>query len=484
MAIPDPVLIQHIAGSNTLGAANPSKIDMWLKNLSLSQDCMIVTIQYTDTGGAITATVTDDLGDTYVQRATVYDGANLQRASMYVAESIKAGVAKITVTYSSPPQGFCSVMVSEFNGIAQSGAFEAGVATSVAGPGVGKSYFSGSMTPVSNGCLIYTVGFQDSGGPPAAINKYIAGSGFTLLSADQEDDSVAQYMIQRTAAALTPGFQQDPGTANHIVISVALRPALAGEAPPFGPPRIVRLNHNNFFTNNGTNTYSLQFPCSGDLLVALWVGANPPTTNVGITSIADSNGNTWVKRASIDDGDTGAGQPEIWAAENAKTSAEMTMTLTLEGQQEQSEMILYDCSFPGATFDAKAGGQTTTGTQSVVADLTTVSITPTKPGGLYFGMTGINRHTISGSVGASYLFDAMVYPEADATRAFDEDNGKAHVFNTTTSTLQFVWTVQHNNGLGGNGVGTWAACAAGFMPPVVSIGKKPTGGQRIEGSYW
>jgi hypothetical protein len=70
--LPQPQLIQHVAGSNTLGsgvlpsAPSVASIKLQLKNVSLAGNCIIVSTMYEDAAGTVTAAVTDNLGHTYV----------------------------------------------------------------------------------------------------------------------------------------------------------------------------------------------------------------------------------------------------------------------------------------------------------------------------------------------------------------------------------------------------------------------------------
>jgi hypothetical protein len=461
--LPQPQLIQHIAGSNTLGsgvlpvAPSVASIKLQLKNVSLAGNLIIVSTLYDDGAGTLTASVADNLGHTYVAGAVkVRDATQQSSASMWHVPNCFAGVDTITVTYSAA-SSFCCVHVSEFTNIALTSAKDVSTGTTVAS----TPYSSGSMTTTVANDLVYVVGFGTSA-IPSSIASYTPGaqgSGFRLLHADSEDDSIAQYQVFQTTGAIDSGFTQNPGTQRHIILACSFKPAFAGSPAPAGP-RVVRMNHNNLWNDNGTSTYTFQMPCNGDLLVmgGCFIQA-APLGNVSVSSITDSNGNSWAKADAIELASAAAGRVEMWYAADATTSDDLVITLNLSGTQSQSDLMFYDCINMETVGRVLGSTGTASGFQNVNANLTTVTLTPQRAGGICFNATGVNDHTISGCANANFLFDAMVYPAADAQRGFDEDNGKCHIFHTDTSPLTFIYTCQNNVG----GVKDWTSVSAEFF---------------------
>jgi hypothetical protein len=346
--LPQPQLIQHVAGSNTLGsgvlpsAPSVASIKLQLKNVSLAGNLIIVSTMYEDVAGTVTATVTDNLGHTYVAGAVkVRDATQQQSASMWHVANCFAGVDTITTTYSTANE-FCCVHCSEFTNIMLTSPKDVSTGTTVAT----TPYNAGSMTTTVTNDLVYVVGFATSA-VPSSITSYTAGttgSGFRLLHADSEDDSIAEYQVWQSVGAINGGFTQNPGTQRHLVLACSFKPAFAGSPMPAGP-RVIRLNHNNLWSDNGTNTYTFQFPCNGNLIVAsgVFIQASP-LGNVAITNITDSYNNQWAKACSQNNPTAAAGEATLWYAKNARTSDDLVITITLGGTQSQSDLMFYDCA--------------------------------------------------------------------------------------------------------------------------------------------
>lgn len=469
-----------MAGPNSLGTgllpiATPlSKIDLWLKHLSSQGNALIVTEMHGDASGSITATVTDSLGQTYLSAvAKIRDATDQQSVSMWYVPNSLPGVSKITVTFSTTTE-FCMIRVSEFNNIALTGVTDGSSSATVAGPGSTNPYQAGSITTTQDGDLIYCVGFGTSSAP-SQITSYtagVAGKGFTLLDADHQDDAMSEYQIQSVHGAINADFRQNPGTQTHVVVACAFRSADTGTPAP-GGIRVVRLNHNNLWNDNGGTVYNFQFPCSGNLLIATLIGIQAsPLANVGISTITDSNLNSWVLGITVNLPSAAAGQAEIWYAKNAVTSPNMTVQVTFTRTQSQSDLLFYDIS--GASSNPLGATTSGTGLQTVNANLDVGALKPTTPWSLLIGVTGINSHTISGTATTGFLNDTMVYPEADGARGFDEDNGRCHFFvGTDLSSQEFIWTVQHDAG----GTQDWTFVAAEFKPAPFAAG--PTTSKRI-----
>lgn len=461
--LPVPQLIQHVAGSNTLGsgvlpsAPNVASIKAQLKNVSLAGNCIIVTTTYGDGAGTLTAAVTDNLGHTYIAAAVkVRDATQQQSASMWHVSNCFAGVDTITVTYSATTE-FCCVHISEFTNIALTSAKDVSTGTT----DTASPYNAGSMTTTVANDLIYVVGYATSA-VPTSITSYTAGtagSGFRPLHMDSEDDSFAQYQVFQGVGAINSDFSQNPGTQRHLVLACSFKAAFAGSPMPAGP-RVLRLNHNNLWLDNGTNTYTFQLPCNGNLIVAsgVFIQASP-LGNVAITNITDSYNNTWAKACSQNNATAAAGEATLWYAKNARTSDDLLITVTLGGTQSQSDLMFYDCAgmdpdFPLGNFAVN------TGTQLVNANLTVeTNFTPRYANSIIFNVTGIDANTISGvATPTGGLFDAMVYPSAAGTRGLDEDNGKMHYFNPDLTPITISYTTQNNVG----GVHEWTSATAEF----------------------
>ncbi|PYN89534.1 MAG: hypothetical protein DMD87_05345, partial [Candidatus Rokuibacteriota bacterium] len=442
-----PTLVQHVQGAKTGAAASASKIDVSLPNPTGAGNCLIVSVM---ANASSALSVSDDKSNTYTAGPSITDPATGQTGVLFYALNVAAGTVKITISFAAGGGTSATVIVSEFFNVATAAAADGSSSALSATP-----VNAGSITTTADGDLIYYAAFDSSSAGRTSPLSFTAGADFTLLATDVLDGSMAQYRVQGTRGVINPSMTVSGATTDRfITLAIALKSGAAGTAPGTGI-RIVRIQHNYFALDNGGTSYSLQFPSSGNLIVAAWVGFNTDTlTNVDILGMANGNGATYTSLGSAV-GNQLSGDAQIFYAANAPTGPNV-ITLTLSGPQHGSHLLLYDIAGADtAPFDAAAS---TTGNQTSSGDLRAVTITPAHSNGLVIGLTNLDHHTISGVVGSSFRFDSTTFPEADGSRRPDGDAGHAHVYNSDTSPLTFIWSTQHNTA----GVGPWAAYAAAF----------------------
>jgi IPT/TIG domain-containing protein len=435
--------LNHVSASNTQG--NPvSSYALRLPNGTQSANCIIVAFQYSATPG-VTASVSDDKGNTYSTPISNSDGNQVVNLSF--ALNVAAGTRRITISFSGGTPAYVSGMASEFYNVATSLAFDGSSGNS----GTGSSVTSGSFTPTTRGDLIYQFAVQDSTSNPM-ISWTQGGSPWLLLSADVMDGSVAQYQVQGWSAPVDPALSMAP-SQNFNSVAVALKPASAGNAPPPGI-RVVRVQHNSI-PAYASNPVRLQFPSTGNLIVAAWIGV----PGHDVTTITDGNGNTYTS--------TGApfgyglsGDNQIFYAAAAKTGTTMTGPIfTATGSDiSGSTLELFDVAGAAtAPFDATAGLATASGTQSSFGSVTGAILTPTTANGLVISSIGISSNTMNGVSPGNFL-SAVPAPVA-SPNPVNQNNGWGFHYNTDTSPETFFWTTQ------GGAVDDWASIAAAFKAP-------------------
>ena len=142
---------------------------------------------------------------------------------------------------------------------------------------------AGNLRPTVSGDLAYQIVFSLS----VNQSSFTAGSqeniGWNLLSADLMDGWAGQYGVYGSASAINPTMSM--GTSqNWVTAAILLQEGNAGSVP--SGMRIVHLVHENipYHTAAGgtgtpfPNPVPLQFPSSGNLLVAMiGGGTNEPT---------------------------------------------------------------------------------------------------------------------------------------------------------------------------------------------------------------
>jgi hypothetical protein len=216
----------------------------------------------------------------------------------------------------------------------------------------------------------------------------------------------------------------------------------------------------------------MQFPSSGNLLVGLFNSAGPL-----ITGMSDGSHNTWVSAASTTGGGQNTGS-QIMYAGNASTSPNLSgITVGLNNTSYGDNMFnLYDIA--GASTSPFDNATTATGVQNSAGNLTTASITPTTSNGLVLNVLSIDFHTVNGIVGANYILDSDVNahdddnpPNGTDVSTLDMDNGYAHVYNSSTGALTFVYT--YNQSTSG-GAQNWGSVAAAFKAGASTGPNPPT----------
>jgi hypothetical protein len=425
-----------VSGSSTQGNT-VSQYNLRLPNATISGNCLVVGFQYS-AGGGVTASVSDDKGDSFSAPISHSDGN--QVVNLSYALNVAAGAQKITITLSGGGASFVSALATEFYNIAPASALDG----SSGNDGTGASVTSGAFTPANNGDLVYQYAVEDSSSNP--INSWTQGaSPWQLLSADTQDASAAQYAVQTSAASVTPALGMSP-SQNFATVAIALKAGNSGSAPPAGI-RVIRVQHHAIVDANSTS--HLQFPCTGNLIVLAWIGA----PDHDITGVSDGNGNHYVSPTAAF-GFGLSGDSQIYYVASASTSSTMTgpTITTTNTDSSGSTAVMLDVSGAAASpYDTSveaSGNQTTDG------NVTGATITPSTANGLVIATIGVDSESIDGVTPGNFL-SSIVTPEA-GENPVDENNGWALWYNTSAGSGTFSWST-----LGGP-VFNWSSIAVAF----------------------
>lgn len=421
---------------------------------------MILGIQFQN--AVAVSSITDNRNNTWVAGPTTVNSNTSQQMSLYYVLNARASTQNIVVhfTGSTTVNASPQAVISEFDNVATISALDG----SSSNP---NSRTAGTITPTGSGDLIYHWGvdFSDTNSNGGNYNgsSISAGSGFTLLSADLQVGSADQYAVQTDSGAITPTFSAS-GSATWGSLALALKSSTAG-TPPAAGIHIVHIQHTLLAAtrSQGRSTpIAMQFPSSGNLLVGLYT-----SPDVTITKVTDNQGNLWSAPTSALTLGTVA---QIVYAASASTSLSLgSINVSLNGTTSGDITFdLYDVA--GAAENPFDKATTALGNQIGGSNLTTVSLTPATANGLVLTVCAIDFHSINGIVGAGEVLDSVVngFDDNDPsnggtdTSTLDEDNGYAHIYNTTTSPVTFVYTYTNpQNG----GVQLWGAVAASFQAP-------------------
>jgi len=446
-------LVQHVSSSNTRnnGFSSPYCYHFQLPDFTTAGNAVVVGFTF---NGQPTPAVSDDKGNSYLIQVNYLDSADTQSIAIATAFNIAAGARVISVCFSSNPGGYVQPMATEFDsviGIDGSGTGSQGTGTSVT---------AGSMTPTVAGDLAYQVVFSLS----TNQSSFTAGSqnsiSWSLLSADLMDGWAAQYGLYNSTSAINPTLTM--GTNQKWVsAAVLLKTGTAGGIP--SGMRIVHLVHENIpeHTDAGgtgnpfANPTSLQFPSSGNLLVAMIGGGYLAAT---VTNVTDTNHNAW-SQAGATQIQAGNDAVQTFYAGNATASGNLGLTVQWSATNGDFTIFLYDVTGAAASpLDTTAGS---TGSQSTAGNLTMpFTITPVGANELIFAEVIWDYNTASGLAGPGQFFDTNTFDgeSQSGPEPIDQNNGWGHVITNDNSTVGFTWTVMYS----GLPTGNWAGMAAAF----------------------
>jgi hypothetical protein len=466
-----PTLVQHDSSSNirsnsvTNAMQSPFCYHFQPPEPATQGNALIVGFQYQ--GHSVTPSMSDDKGDSYTVEESYYDSADNRTLAIAAALNVSAGARNLKLCFTGDPGGFVQAMVSEFSNV-----------TSVDGQGSGNNgsgtaVTAGNLSPAATGDLIYQVTASFSS--DLRQSSFGAGSqsniAWNLLSADLMDGWAGQYGIYDSNGPINPTMSM--GSSNNWAsVAVLFKAGTAGSVP--SGMRIVHLLHQNIphkigAGGNGSsfpNPFPIQFPCSGNLLVIV-AGGGGANTNVYITGITDTNGNTWniIGPATPYHNGTNDTVRPLYAP-NAACSSSNILTTTWNTNIADETAFLYDIAGAAASpFDTSNGlsngdqSSNTTGSYSPP-----FTLTPAGPGELILAEIMWDLNTAVGLSTNSGLafFDANRYDgeSVNGPCPLDENNGWGHVYTNGNGAVNFTWSVLDTN----EAVGGTASIAAAFKP--------------------
>ena len=326
--------------------------------------------------------------------------------------------------------------------------------------GSGTSVSAGSLTPSASGDLVYQV--VASLAASRSQSSFAAGSqsniGWNLLSADLMDGWAGQYGVYNSTSPLNPSMTMG-SSQPWASAAVLLKTGSSGSVP--SGMRIVHLVLENIpqqVAAGGTgkpfpNPLSLQFPSSGNLLLAMIAGGHNAET---VTSISDSSGNSWSQAgATAANGDATA---QAYYTGGAATSADLGLTLNWSGSSGDYTALLYDVT--GAAAEPLDTATGAVGTQATAGNLTMpFTITPATANELVFLAAAWQQNTGTGLVGQFFDANGFSGESLNGPGPVDENNGWGHAITTSTAAVGFTFTLESATTATGN----WVATAAAFQ---------------------
>lgn len=443
-ANPTPTLVQSV--SHPAMSTSPiGFLKVSLPNPSLAHNALLVGCTWGDASAG--ATVSDDKGNVWGNGPAARDSARFQSAQVFYALNATAGTRTITITFGAPTS-FVQCVASEWYNIAESNALDASGAAVTHSMG---TVASGNITTSADGDLIVQYASADDVDWHASPLTWLAGQGFTLLTADDTSGTASQYQVQTTHGPVNPTLAVSPGVISGVTSTVALKAASAGTPPAPGiRVKSIQVFNAPQYMSSVPQILKLQAPSTGNLIALIWNGG---TTELP-TGISSSPSNVWdhVPTPANNNGYS----MWIWYAANASTSPKMEITVSHATAPIFTTIAMYDITGAATSpFDTTTSLTGYFGAPSGIVTGTTV--TPTTANGLVIGAIQEYSETATGvSIG---YFDSALTQEYQLL-TLDQDGGYMHYYNPDTSAVHMNWTYSnHEQGLN---VGNWWSQAIAF----------------------
>lgn len=439
-----PTLVQHRSCSSLASATLNYTVK--LPNPALSGNCIIVCISFADNVGDVQS-ITDDKSNTYTKLASIDDTTNTTFVQIFGAFNVTAGARIITAHTTNTQRAAGTLMhASEWYNVASASALDTQNATASSGTTVS----AGNITPTVTGDLLYMFARRTTS---TTATSFTAGSQsnitWQLLHADRKYGNVVQAGVYNSTSTINPQLTMAP-TASYGAAVVALKAATQGTAPS-RPINVVRVLSTDV-PSPTASPQSVQFPCSGNLLVL---------SNHGqvITGITDTNSNTWVQ-AGYNVGPTGvnSGSSSIWYAANPTVSADMVITVTYTGTNDGTWMLYDITGAASSPFESFVGNR---GHLNGITNVTMQAISPSNTNGIVITNTGIAFNTVDNDTDSTHY---CVTTEAEGESIsgpspLDQNNAWTHMYNSARGPVQFQYTTIS----GALAVGDFNGCAASFL---------------------
>lgn len=441
-----PTLVQDVSWGTNGGGKTARFWYYSLPNATLSDNLLVCGLSYD--GPAVTASITDDKGNTWLKGPASNDGTHV--VTLVYVPGVTAGTQKLSLTLSAAKYNV-HMQCAEFYNVATSAPADGSRSTSNIGT---AKVAAGSFTTSADGDLIFQYGSDDAGfccNTP--VSSYVPGAGFTLLASRRITPTFAQYAVQSTHGAINPIMTVNQASHEPFgSAAMAFKAASAGTAPSG-----VRIVHAMVFTPpnpGGGGTVTEQFPCyaSGDTMIA--TGSTAPSqfdlTRGGAGGFTDSNANHYTAVSF-------ASYPQLFYAQNITCANSNTRTVTdsFRDRGSPDPVMLYDITgVAPASYDSSMGvvkaignqarkSSTSTSCPDIDGFNSTLNAAPSSSSGIIIVVENNGEGPECGMSGRGNVFDSAWFQREDdaCCGMLNSASGYGHIFYSSPAeqTATFNW---------------------------------------------
>lgn len=416
-------------------------------------------------GGTTAPTVTDDKSDTVVKVNEVDDASNLDVALWSIALSSGARLVKFHFSSALASGAVFVATCSQFNNASTTTDGTCGAATITTGPNL----TCGSMTTTAAD-IIYVVASIDTGNGPISSGTGMGpcreGQGHTILIPHNVTGYCSEYTVTAGSGSPNPGiyFGEWASGANgtttnqYNIIGAAFKIAAGGTAP--SGMRIAR----EWQPAQGAVTNYFNCPSTGNFMSGVISNSS------AVYTIKDSNQVTWSTNAfqgrlnySVN---STLDPSSMCSVANTDAGNDEVMFRDIYGTATSGTIVLPTaCPSPstlensGSNIQCFNGTMTGTTTQTDGPDLT-----PANSGDLILDEATLGTGpTLACTNVTNCRYDCGTYTGQSDASGMCFGEGHQHYYTTSTSTLNFGWTM--GSGATAGSAGAWEIKAAPAPPP-------------------
>lgn len=444
-----------------------------LPNPTGAGNLLVVWVRYNN-NNTPTVTVSDNVGNSYLQAASCSDASNGNTMSrLYYAQNVKAGASLVNASFSSS-SSYVQMQPYEFYNVATTAALDQAVCQASSGTSISAGPLPGLG---ASGDLVVQFGLADNG---VAIGSCSTGTQSNVtwkmraaLVAGPEP-MCFQYGVYGATSAFNPTMTFNKNV-NYVSLAAAFKASSTGTPPPSGI-RVAYVQHDDGGAEQNPS-FSALLPVSGNLIAELTTAGcsqNTLSSCAYPTNLSDGT-NAWNLVGSVytstflDGGRTAVGS--IWYSKNVSAGLyPLSISMNaVAGRPYPLSWIMFD--IVGASpnpldlgFGGNGNGLASISTNSTTTSpIVTFTAAPSAQNEVILTQAGYDYNTFLGltsPAGAQFL--ASTYT-TESNWTWDDLNGGWGIFYNGSSTAAETWTWTHDNS---NQIGSGRGLALGvaFQP--------------------